>query len=118
MHEACKLTRLIQASNSVLMMIRDTRAAHDQVLTYLASEQSFLRIPKEEEDPVRYMSMLIPTYISYQWYYMFLLQRTGTQLVTIYNAKQYFTRPFTRSAEDGLRPSLEGEVKPERETIS
>jgi hypothetical protein len=29
MHGACKLTRLIQASNSVLMMIRDTRAAHD-----------------------------------------------------------------------------------------
>jgi hypothetical protein len=80
MHEACKLTRLIQASNSVLMMIRDTRAAHDQVLTCLASEQAFLQIPKEE-DPVRYMSMLIPTYISYQWYYMFPLQRTGTQLV-------------------------------------
>ena len=60
MHEACKLTRLIQASNSVLMMIRDTRAAHDQVLTCLASEQAFLQIPKEEEDPVRYVSMLIP----------------------------------------------------------
>jgi hypothetical protein len=25
--------------------------------------------------------MLIPTYISYQWYYMFPLQCTGTQLV-------------------------------------
>jgi hypothetical protein len=81
MHEACKLTRLIQASNSVLMMIKDTRAAHDQVLTCLASEQAFLQIPKVEEDPVRYMSMLIPTYISYQWYYMFPLQRTSTQLV-------------------------------------
>jgi hypothetical protein len=52
MHDACKLTRLIQASNSVLMMIRDTRATHDQVLTCLASEQTFLQIPKEEEDPV------------------------------------------------------------------
>jgi hypothetical protein len=82
MHEACKLTRLIQASNSVLMMIRDTRAAHDQVLTCLASKQAFLQIPKEEEDPVRYMLMLIPTYISYQWYYMFPLQRTDTQLVS------------------------------------
>jgi hypothetical protein len=51
MHEACKLTRLIQASNSVLMMIRDTRAAHE-VLTCLASEQAFLQIPKEEEDSV------------------------------------------------------------------
>jgi hypothetical protein len=40
-------------------MIRDTRAAHDQVLTCLASEQAFLQIPKEE-DPVRYVSMLIP----------------------------------------------------------
>jgi hypothetical protein len=40
--------------------------------------------PKKEEDPVRYMSMLIPTYISYQWYYMFPLQRTGTQLVDYY----------------------------------
>ena len=60
MHEACKLTRLIQASNSVLMMIRDTRAAHDQVLTCLASEQAFLQIPKEEENPVRYVLMLIP----------------------------------------------------------
>jgi hypothetical protein len=69
--------------NSVLMMIRDTRAAHDQVLTCLASEQAFLQIPKEEEDSVRYMSMLIPTYISYQWYYMFPLQRTDTQLVSI-----------------------------------
>jgi hypothetical protein len=66
MHEACKLTRLIQASNSVLMMIRDTRASYDQVLTCLTSEQAFLQIPKEEEDSVRYMSMLIPTYISYQ----------------------------------------------------
>jgi hypothetical protein len=66
MHEACKLTRLIQASNSVLMMIRDTRTAHDQILICLASEQAFLLIPKEEEDPVRYVSMLIPTYISYQ----------------------------------------------------
>jgi hypothetical protein len=47
-------------------MIRDTRAAHDQVLTCLASKQAFLQIPKEEEDPVRYMSILIPTYISYQ----------------------------------------------------
>jgi hypothetical protein len=80
MHEACKLTRLIQASNNVLMMIRDTMAAHDQVLTCLASEQAFLQIPKKEEDPVRYMSMLIPTYISYQLYYMFPLQRTSTQL--------------------------------------
>jgi hypothetical protein len=62
MHEACKLTRLIQAaSNSVLMMIRDTRAAHDQVLTCLAFEQAFLQIPKEEEeDPVTYVLMLIP----------------------------------------------------------
>jgi hypothetical protein len=60
MHEACKLTRLIQASNSVLMMIRDTREAHDQVLTCLASEQVFLQIHKEEEDPVRYVLMLIP----------------------------------------------------------
>jgi hypothetical protein len=42
------------------MMIRDTRAAHDQVLTCLASEQAFLQIPKEEEDPVRYVLMLIP----------------------------------------------------------
>jgi hypothetical protein len=74
MHEVCKLTRIIQASNSVLMMIRDTRAPHDQVLTCLASEQAFLQIPKQEEDPVRYMSMLIPTYISYQWYYMFPLK--------------------------------------------
>jgi hypothetical protein len=62
MHEACKLTRLIQAaSNSVLMMIRDTRAAHDQVLTCLASEQAFLQIPKKEEEyPVTYVLMLIP----------------------------------------------------------
>jgi hypothetical protein len=60
MHEECKLTRLIQASNSVLMMIRDTRAAHNQVLTCLAFEQAFLQIPKEEEDPVRYVLMLIP----------------------------------------------------------
>jgi hypothetical protein len=59
MHKACKLTRLIQASNSVLMMIRDTRAAHDQVLTCLAFEQAFLQISKEEEDPVRYVSMFI-----------------------------------------------------------
>jgi hypothetical protein len=59
MHEACKLIRLIQASNNVLMMIRDTRAAHDQVLTCLAFEQAFLQILKEE-DPVRYVSMLIP----------------------------------------------------------
>ena len=81
MHEACKLTRLIHALNSVLMMIRDTRVAHDQVLTCLASEQAFLQIPKEEEDPVRYMSMLIPTYISYQLYYMLPLQRMSIQLV-------------------------------------
>jgi hypothetical protein len=59
------------------------RAAYDQVLTCLASEQAFLQIPKEEEDPVRYMSMLIPTYISYQWYYMFPLQCTDTQLVRL-----------------------------------
>jgi hypothetical protein len=60
MHEACKLTRLIQASNSVLIMFRDTRTTHNQVLTCLAFEQPFLQIPKEEEDPVRYVLMLIP----------------------------------------------------------
>jgi hypothetical protein len=43
----------------MLMMIKDTRTTHDQVLTCLASEQAFLLIPKEEEDPVRYVSMLI-----------------------------------------------------------
>jgi hypothetical protein len=66
MHAACKLTRLIQASNSVLMMIRDTREAHDHVLTCLAFEQAFLQIHREEKNLVRYVSMLISTYISYQ----------------------------------------------------
>jgi hypothetical protein len=42
------------------MMIRDTRTAHNQVLTCLTFEQAFLQIPKEQEDPIKYMSMLIP----------------------------------------------------------
>jgi hypothetical protein len=59
MHDACKLKRLIQASNNVLMMIRDTRAAHDLVLTCLASEHAFLQFPKEEEDPVTQLVLYV-----------------------------------------------------------
>ena len=59
MHEACKLTRLIQASNSVLIMIRDTRTAYDQVLTCLASEQAFLQIPKDAHPNVHKISMVL-----------------------------------------------------------
>jgi hypothetical protein len=44
MHEVCKLTRLIQARNSVLM---GTQVTHAQVLKCLASEQTFSRAPRK-----------------------------------------------------------------------
>jgi hypothetical protein len=56
---------------------------HNYQCYYMVSLQRS-QIPKEEKDLVKYASMVIPAYISYQWYCMFPLQRTGTHLVNLY----------------------------------
>jgi hypothetical protein len=87
MHEIFKLTRLIQARNSVLM--RHKGNTHPRVLTCLASEQIFSR-PQENIKSDQICVDVHPN--------VFLLRRTITHLVKYKESITMELRPHTRVA--------------------